>query len=120
MDLEEIKRKSVVIELKEDGDGEEGSFTARIATLNVVDKDNEITKPGAFPKGKEVLISAYQHGSWMGSLPIGKATIREEDEEELYQFFIMKMLDLGYAHWYIGQELAYLAHTIDLIKQEVK
>jgi HK97 family phage prohead protease len=69
-----VERKALSVSLKE---GEEGSFVARIATLNVRDKDNDITLQGAFPVGKTVLVSAYMHGSWMGKLPIGKATIRE-------------------------------------------
>ena len=68
------ERKAISVELKED---KEGSFVARIATLNVRDKDNDITIPGAFPQGKTVLVSAYMHGSWQGKLPIGKAVITE-------------------------------------------
>lgn len=75
-----MERKAIEIELKAD---KEGSFTARIATLNVVDGDGDITLPGAFPEGKEVLVSAYQHGSWMGALPVGKAIIKETDEQVL-------------------------------------
>lgn len=77
---DEMERKSVIVQLK---DEKEGSFTARIATLNVVDKDGDRTLPGAFPTGRTVLVSAYQHGSWGGSLPVGKATIREDGEEVL-------------------------------------
>ena len=75
---DKIERKAISIELKGKG---EGSFTARISTLNVRDKDNDITRPGAFESGKTVLVSAYQHGSWNGKLPVGKATIREENNE---------------------------------------
>jgi len=70
----ETERKSITLELKAE---EEGAFTARIATLDVIDHDGDLTRPGAFPK-KDVLVSAYQHGSWNGALPVGKATIREE------------------------------------------
>ncbi len=73
-----MERKALSVSLKE---GEEGSFVARIATLNVRDKDNDITLSGAFPVGKTVLVSAYMHGSWMGKLPIGKATISEMGDE---------------------------------------
>ena len=76
----QIERKSISVELKAD---EPGSFIARIATLNVRDKDNDITLPGAFPEGKTVLVSAYQHGSWMGRLPVGKAIIHEVGNEAL-------------------------------------
>lgn len=78
-----IQRKSFTgIELKKD---KPGSFTARIATLNVVDKDGDVTLPGAFPAGKAILISAYMHGSWSGALPVGKGVIREEKDEILVE-----------------------------------
>jgi len=73
-----MERKTVELKLKTE---QEGSFTARIATLDVIDKDGDITLSGAFPEGKEVLVSAYQHGSWMGELPVGKAVIKEADGE---------------------------------------
>lgn len=69
-----MEHKSIKIQFKE---AQEGAFTAQIATLNVVDSDGDLTKSGAFPTGKELLISAYQHGSWQGALPVGKAVIRE-------------------------------------------
>lgn len=78
--MDNIERKSIHIELKED---KEGSFIAKIATLNVVDKDGDMTLPGAFKKGREILVSAYMHGSWMGGLPVGKAVIHEEGEDVL-------------------------------------
>lgn len=74
----DMEKKSISIELKAE---KEGSFIARIATLNVRDKDNDITRPGAFTEGKTVLVSAYMHGSWMGKLPVGKATIHEQGDE---------------------------------------
>lgn len=60
-------------------DGPEGSFRARIAQFNVVDKDGDVTLPGAFPAGKEIPISVYMHGSWSpGGLPVGKGTISQD------------------------------------------
>ena len=75
-----IERKAVSLELD---DAKEGSFVARIATLDVIDKDGDLTKPGAFKANSEVLISAYQHGSWMGSLPVGKAIIKEDGPDAI-------------------------------------
>jgi hypothetical protein len=69
-----MEHKAIKLQFKAE---QEGQFTARIATLNVVDSDGDITRPGAFPIGKEILISAYQHGSWQGALPVGKAVIKE-------------------------------------------
>lgn len=73
-----MEHKAIKISFKSE---KEGSFSARIATLNVVDSDGDITKSGAFPAGKEVVVSAYQHGSWQGTLPVGKAVIREEGND---------------------------------------
>jgi phage head maturation protease len=69
-----MEHKAIKISFKSD---KEGSFSAVIATLNVEDSDGDITEPGAFPTGKELVVSAYQHGSWQGALPVGKAVIRE-------------------------------------------
>ncbi len=73
-----MEKKSIQIQLKEE---KPGSFIARIAKLNVVDHDKDVTKTGAFPNGKSVLVSAYMHGSWMGELPVGKAVIKEDGDE---------------------------------------
>lgn len=78
-----FERKSFTgLELKKD---KPGSFIARIATLNVIDKDGDVTLPGAFPEGKSILISAYMHGSWQGALPAGKAIIHEKGDEVLVE-----------------------------------
>lgn len=84
------------IELKEE---KPGSFTARIATLNVIDKDGDVTVPGAFPAGKTILISAYQHGSWMGALPVGKGVIREDGDEVLVDGEFNLNSDTGKEHY---------------------
>jgi phage head maturation protease len=75
----EIERKYFTgIDLKAD---KPGAFTAKIAELNVIDKDGDVTLPGAFPDGKAILISAYQHGSWDGGLPVGKGTVHEKGND---------------------------------------
>jgi len=76
--MDNYERKSIAIELKAD---EEGLFSARIATLDVIDHDGDLTLPGAFPQGKDVLVSAYEHASWMGSLPVGVAKVREDGDQ---------------------------------------
>ena len=76
--MDGIERKAVSLELDEVN---EGSFIVRIATLDVIDKDGDETKPGAFKDNGAVLVSSYQHGSWMGSLPVGKATIKEDGKD---------------------------------------
>ena len=64
------------IELK---NGEvEGAFTAVFATLNVIDLHGDVTEPGAFNDGQEVVIEPWNH-SW--TLPAGKGTIQSDDRE---------------------------------------
>ena len=76
----ELERKSVNLKLKED---KEGSVEAVFATLEVVDKDADVIRKGAFEQGKPVLLSAYQHESWQGALPIGIATVTEVGNEAI-------------------------------------
>lgn len=64
---------------------ETGEFSAVFATLNVIDKDGDVTVDGAFKNGQNVLISAYQHESWGGALPVGRGTIREENGEAIVE-----------------------------------
>lgn len=67
-----------------------GEVEAVFATFDVVDSDGDVTVPGAFTDGEEVLISSYQHTSWSGSLPVGKGTIRQTKSEAIFtgQFFM--------------------------------
>lgn len=60
-------------------DDVEGSVTALFAPFNVVDKQNDLTLPGAFGE-QDVVIGAYGHRSWDGALPVGKGRIFETAE----------------------------------------
>ena len=64
------------IELKADSD-ETGKFTAVFSTLDVIDLDGDITKPGAFVEGQAAFIESWNHG-W--NLPVGKGIIHADDE----------------------------------------
>jgi hypothetical protein len=57
---------------------ETGEVEVAFAQLNVIDRDRDLTEPGAFP-AKHVPMSAYGHTSWLGELPTGKGEIGEED-----------------------------------------
>jgi hypothetical protein len=85
--LTKTERKVVTPkDIKLDIDGE-GTFQAVFATMNVIDKDGDLTEPGAFGT-QQVLISQYNHGSWgdgADALPIGVGTIYEKDEEAVVQ-----------------------------------
>ena len=45
-----------------------------------------------------------------------KYTIGEEDEMELYRNFFKKMLELGYAPFYIGEKLALIVRAVSETK----
>lgn len=63
-------------------DADKGTFVALFARFNVVDKDGDVTYPGAFPEGKSVPVSTYNHSSMLeGKLPGGSATIKQTASE---------------------------------------
>ena len=57
-----------------------GAGTARIAfaKFNEVDKDGDVTLPGAFKEGQEVRVSYWGH-RW-SDLPVGKGIISQDDQ----------------------------------------
>jgi hypothetical protein len=67
-----------------------GEVSAVIATFGSVDSDGDVTLPGAFMNNGEFPISAYNHTSWGGQLPVGVASIRETATEAIIdgQFFL--------------------------------
>ncbi|MFE6846558.1 HK97 family phage prohead protease [Streptomyces sp. NPDC057686] len=70
------------VEFKDAGNGE---VEAVFATLGVKDSDGDVTLKGAFQEGAPCRISAYNHSSWQGALPIGKGTIHEEGDEVVFR-----------------------------------
>lgn len=72
---DEAEAKSLTFEVK--ADGESGEFAATFATFNAVDAHDDVTRPGAFKTGAEVLVGAYNHET--GFLPVGKGTIHTDD-----------------------------------------
>lgn len=57
-------------------DAARGEVEAVIATLNVVDRDQEVVVDGAIRDGAEVTMSSFGHDAMFGSLPVGKGVIR--------------------------------------------
>jgi HK97 family phage prohead protease len=85
-----LKHKAVdglKVEVK---DADQGTVRAVFSTFNVIDHDGDVTLPGAFQKGQKVRISAYNHTSWSGALPVGKGVIDADDTEAWVdaQFFL--------------------------------
>jgi len=96
-----IVRKSFAgIELKAD---QEGSFSATIASFSIVDKDAEVTLPGAMPEGKRINISAYGHSSWGGfsaaELPVGSAVIHQDQQRAWVEGRFWLDTELGKQHY---------------------
>jgi hypothetical protein len=71
-------------------DEDKGEVAAIFSTLNVIDKDGDVTRPGAFDDGAKLVISAYGHTSWSGALPVGSGQIRVTKTEAIMdgQFFL--------------------------------
>lgn len=71
-------------------DADRGEVSAVFSTFNVIDKDGDVTLPGAFADGAEVVISAYGHASWGGALPVGMGRIRTTATEAIMdgRFFL--------------------------------
>lgn len=69
---------------------EKGTVEAVFSTFNAIDKDGDVTLPGAIKDGAEVVISAYGHQSHYGALPVGKGTIKATETEATLQgkFFL--------------------------------
>jgi len=78
------------IHLKDLTVDESGKVKAVFATLGVIDHDSDIVMPGATESGTKVRISAYNHSSWGGALPVGKGMITEAGNELVFegQFFL--------------------------------
>ena len=67
-----------------------GQVSAVIATLSVIDKDNDYTFPGAFETGAQVDVSLYGHSLYAGGLPVGEGRLRETQTEAIVdaQFYM--------------------------------
>jgi phage head maturation protease len=74
------KALSAAVEVKS---ADRGEVEAVFATYNVIDKDGDITFPGAFSEGEEVAISPWQHELWKGAPPVGEGTIHSSGDQAL-------------------------------------
>lgn len=75
-------------------DAEKGEVEAIVATLDVVDKDQEVIKSGAIASGAKIKLSEWGHNSvgMFGSprLPVGKGVIQVENGKAFFRgkFFL--------------------------------
>lgn len=79
------------------GEGEEGSFRATFATLMAIDKDRDVTVPGAFQQGQKVKIAAWGH-DW-GALTVGKGQIFADEQTAWVQGQFNLATDAGREHY---------------------
>ncbi len=89
------------IQLKQDG--KEGEFTAEFATLEVIDHDGDITKPGAFQEGQETLIEPWNHN--YSELPVGKGVIHEKDKKAIIEGQFFLDTESGMEHYKVVKNL---------------
>lgn len=99
--------------------GDKGQVNAVFSTFDVLDKDGDITLPGAFAEGAPVVISAYGHKSWEGALPVGDGVIRTTGKEAVLdgQFYmdtthgadafrtVKRLADRGLGQWSYGYDV---------------
>lgn len=82
-----MNTKSLRVEVK---DAAQGLVTAVFCTFDVIDHDGDVIVKEAIPDGAPVRISAYNHESWNGAMPVGKGIIRTTATEAILegQFFL--------------------------------
>ena len=83
--MHETKRLRVEVK-----DADQGIVEAVFSRFDVVDLDGDVTRKDAFTDGAPVRISAYNHASWSGALPVGKGVLRVRDDVAVMQgeFFL--------------------------------
>lgn len=71
-------------------DADKGIVSAVVSTFGVIDLDGDVTSKSSFTDGAPVVVSAYGHTSWDGTLPIGKGVLTTNDTEAVanLQFFM--------------------------------
>ncbi len=83
-----MKTKTFQAKMEIKADGQPGEFRAVFSTFNVIDKDGDVTLPGAFKDGAAVRISYWGH-RWQ-DLPVGRGVIHQDQEKAWVdgQFFL--------------------------------
>jgi HK97 family phage prohead protease len=74
---------------------EKGEVEAVIATLNVVDKDGDIIRPGAIADGSKVSMSSYGHDAMYGGAPVGKGTLSVDGNRVIFKGRMFLATDRG-------------------------
>jgi phage head maturation protease len=66
-------------------DAEKGEITAKVATLEVVDKDGDIIRKSALPKAAKVAMSSWGHDAMFGNRPAGKGTLARQGDGLVFE-----------------------------------
>lgn len=94
--MEGLERKALSgLEWKAD---KVGAFRSVVASYNVIDKDGDVTLPGALDTEKSVLVSPYNHSSVdaaQADLPVGTATITTVGDKAIADGHFYVNTDLG-------------------------
>lgn len=116
-----MKTKSLQgVEVK---DADKGLVTAVFATFNTIDKDGDVTLPGAFKDGTPVRISAFGHSSWGGRgnvLPVGKGTVVSNSTEAILEGQFFMNTTIGKDHFEVVKamgELQEWSYSVDPAKE---
>ena len=88
MKTKQLKTSEVELVKADDGNLT-GEIKAVIAKMDVIDHDGDIMSSGSVGK-QEVVVSAYNHGSWgdflsPGQLPIGEGRVYETNKEMRFE-----------------------------------
>ena len=77
------RRTLAAVTLKADGDGADYHALARVSGYGMVDYENDKILPGAFSLPAAVGVSGWAHSSTYESVPVGKATLWDDDGDIL-------------------------------------
>lgn len=97
-------------------DGEPGDVKAVFATFNVKDLDGDVTIPGAFHEGQEVVIEPWNHGY---TLPAGKGVIKQNESEAWIDGRFFLTTEAGRENYQTVKEMGSLAewsYTFDILE----
>lgn len=79
---ETVTKSFCGVEIK---DAEKGLIKAVIATLNVVDKDEDVITVDAIKEGARVSMSSYGHDTVFGDLPAGKGALTIDGNNVVFE-----------------------------------
>lgn len=82
--MTDVMQKSITFAGFEIKDEAKGEVEAKIATLEVIDKDGDIIRKGALPKGAKAAMSRWGHDSMFGERPIGKGPLTEHNGQLVF------------------------------------